>query len=84
MWGCTHWASLCSDLDADFDHVNGLYEASGSHSREASVEERLDCQPCCRGLVFFRHAAWKEGEMICGGDESLRGPIFAYMDEFGF
>ena len=41
----TYWASLCSNLYPDLDHVNWLDDASGSHTTEATIEERLCCLP---------------------------------------
>jgi len=41
----TYWTSLCSNLYPDLDHVNWLDDASGSHTTEATIEERLCCLP---------------------------------------
>ena len=43
--GGTYRAALCSNLNSDLDHVNGLNDAGGSHTTETTIQERLCCFP---------------------------------------
>lgn len=47
----TYWAPFCSNLNPDFDHVNGLDDTGGSHTTETTIQERLGCFPG-RAQVF--------------------------------
>lgn len=48
-----YWVCLCANLEPDFDHVNGLDDASGSHATEASIQERLCGIPDSAGGLFL-------------------------------
>lgn len=57
-----YWVCLCTNLKPDFDHVNGLDDAGGSHATEPSVQERLCGIPnsAC-GLFLGAHLVQSNG-----------------------
>lgn len=42
-----HRGARCAQLDANFDHINGLDDAGGQHSTEPAIKEWLDAFPDC-------------------------------------